>query len=395
MDQPCEAGDGDRARRFAEGGDTPLLFGEGTILRYDQSSGALGAFAQRVRRCPRLRADYPHGPHAMRLTIDSLSTTEGYLQDAPVTFAPGLTCVIGARGTCKSTLVETLRFAFDCNRARVAVLIATAGTPQEESHPFRGLIHETLGSGSVCCRLSQKDATETASLTIDRHVAALPRLYRDGIVELTDRSVFDCIEIYSQGDLQRIAERDDLRLELIDRPNKAEIETLKQQRTDRARTLMDVGRQLRGTRGDIETRRADLRGLEQLRGQLVQLQADRPTLSRELDAERVAYLARKELCERIQAVVNASGTVLAELVTAARPLGDLDALARDLAAIPAPEVSALLDHLRSVADLVGRVRAECEAAQSPDPTSLVQAIQHSCEEHNANYYRLQIGRAHV
>ena len=51
----------------------------------------------------------------MEIRIDSLATTAGFLKEAPVRFSPGLTCLIGARGTCKSTIVETIRFAFDCD----------------------------------------------------------------------------------------------------------------------------------------------------------------------------------------------------------------------------------------------------------------------------------------
>ena len=41
----------------------------------------------------------------MGLKIRSLGTSAGFLEKAPVEFADGLTCVIGARGTCKSTVV--------------------------------------------------------------------------------------------------------------------------------------------------------------------------------------------------------------------------------------------------------------------------------------------------
>jgi len=63
--------------------------------------------------------------------IKSVRTTAGFLQNAQVDFASGLTCVIGARGTCKSTLVETIRFAFNCNPNRVELLLS--GHPKTTS----------------------------------------------------------------------------------------------------------------------------------------------------------------------------------------------------------------------------------------------------------------------
>ena len=59
----------------------------------------------------------------MRSIIRTVRTTKGFLQNAQIDFEPGLTCVIGARGTCKSTLVETIRFAFDCDPHRVGILV--------------------------------------------------------------------------------------------------------------------------------------------------------------------------------------------------------------------------------------------------------------------------------
>src|SRR6476646_8689155 len=74
--------------------------------------------------------------------ISRLTTTDGHLRDVPIEFADGLNCTIGARGTCKSTIVETIRFLFDVDRDRVDVLLdapSSSGGP-----PHRGLIAATL-----------------------------------------------------------------------------------------------------------------------------------------------------------------------------------------------------------------------------------------------------------
>ncbi len=49
----------------------------------------------------------------MSAYLKRVSTSSGFLKDCPVEFAPSLTCIIGARGTCKSTLIESIRFAFE------------------------------------------------------------------------------------------------------------------------------------------------------------------------------------------------------------------------------------------------------------------------------------------
>jgi hypothetical protein len=45
------------------------------------------------------------------------------LQNSQIDLTPGLNCVIGARGTCNSTLVETSRFAFNGGPERVEILV--------------------------------------------------------------------------------------------------------------------------------------------------------------------------------------------------------------------------------------------------------------------------------
>src|SRR4051794_17528874 len=119
----------------------------------------------------------------MSVRIRSLSASSGYLQKAPIRLADGLTCIIGARGTCKSTIVETIRFAFNCDPKRIDnLLLAEAKRPQsQDSLSHRGMIRETLKEGNVCCELEEDDATGPSRLTIERDVSSRPRIYRDGI----------------------------------------------------------------------------------------------------------------------------------------------------------------------------------------------------------------------
>ena len=234
----------------------------------------------------------------MPTILRSITTTAGFLQDAPIHFAPGLTCIIGSRGTCKSTVVETLRFAFNCDPTRVKELIASQKKETADTHPCAGIVYATLADGRACCAVEEHGAAGSHSLTIERDIYSEPRLYREGVKELSDASVLDRIEIYSQGDLQRIAEDDGLRLELIDRPHKAMITRLKAQRDDAAKQLRELGPAIRERRAEIESRRTEIRGLEALRAQLNELQASRPSLSTELDREREAFLGPKHFSMR-------------------------------------------------------------------------------------------------
>ena len=64
----------------------------------------------------------------------------GHLRDTPLELSRGLNSIIGARGTCKSTIVETIRFLFDDDEARVAE--PSAATKPPVSNPAGRRLHD-------------------------------------------------------------------------------------------------------------------------------------------------------------------------------------------------------------------------------------------------------------
>jgi hypothetical protein len=99
------------------------------------------------------------------------------------------------------------------------------------------MVRATLGAGVAKCLITEIGVDGHDDLTIEREVDTGPRIYRNGIEELSDFDVLHNVEIYSQGDLQEIAQNESLRLELIDRPNKSEITLLDSQRREIAQEL--------------------------------------------------------------------------------------------------------------------------------------------------------------
>jgi hypothetical protein len=326
----------------------------------------------------------------MPIIIRSLKTSAGYLRNAPVRFADGLTCIIGARGTCKSTIVETLRFAFDCDPGRVErVLLGDPKRPAGDAPSQHGLVRATLGDGAACCEVCETRPDGAQKLTVEREVHAKPRLYREGIKELADTSLLDRIEIYSQGDLQEISQNDHLRLELIDRPNKGVISGLKAQRDKLTADLRLLGPQVRARRAEIEARRADVHGLEQLRGQLAELQSQRPALPRELDEEREGYLRRKNLLGAFEAALGNREKILAAALDALGQELDLGTLEADVPPLEIEEAITLLERLRSLREQLARQRRQLEAAQADDFQGLLAVVRDRVEARNARYNALR------
>jgi predicted ATPase len=71
----------------------------------------------------------------MNMRLKKVSATGGFLQNVDLEFKAGLNCIIGARGTCKSTLVESIRFAFNCGDRKVEQLTTEI---RSAARPYKG-----------------------------------------------------------------------------------------------------------------------------------------------------------------------------------------------------------------------------------------------------------------
>jgi recombinational DNA repair ATPase RecF len=128
--------------------------------------------------------------------IKSVSTNAGFLEECQIEFSKGLTCIIGSRGTCKSTLIETIRFAFNCDPQRVKWLIGEGEGTRESCY---GLIKATLGAGSLRCHVFEQTASGQSLFVLEREVDGETRIYQDGVREHADT------DIVESGNGQRFA----------------------------------------------------------------------------------------------------------------------------------------------------------------------------------------------
>lgn len=304
----------------------------------------------------------------MSFQISQLSTTDGHLRDVPLEFGPGLNCIIGARGTCKSTIVETIRFIFDDDRSRVKELL---DADREGSGPtHRGLIAATLGGGTAQIRLVGDPAGEELAV-IERDAGGdRPAIYRDGVVVVEDPQLLSEIEIYSQGELQDIATDAAKRLALIDRPRQAHIDQWNAEISDVSAQVTEIGPQLRQVAEAIEAAEASLAEGKPLIEQLDQLRANRPQMSAEVSGLREAHQERESRIERANAAL-AHYRVGGE---------DLESL-RESVAAAAAEAAALRGsgsaELESMAERLGEAASALDKVigDLPDPTELVELLQ--------------------
>ena len=334
----------------------------------------------------------------MKWTLQKLTTTSGYLQSCPIEFAPGLNCVIGARGTCKSTIVETIRFVFDCEPEKVVPMISdpdkaraliNASTLSGNLEPLAraGLLLETLAGGTAKCTIAAADDPSQSKYVVERNITAPSRVYRDGVQQIDDSSVLHRIEVFSQGELQTIAERPERRLALIDRPNQKRVAELKSRMKEITDELKTIGPNIRQRKAEIESRQAKVQSLDASKKQLEELQSGRPSLSPELEAERIAFNQRRQDYELLKVAVQAYERAM---VAARSMLEEESALrtAADFAKELDTQGSALIaGTIKSIVDALPIIRILVE---KPDELeAALEQVGAEFETKNAKYYELR------
>ena len=326
----------------------------------------------------------------MRTYLKTVSTSSGFLEDCPVDFERGLTCIIGARGTCKSTLIESIRFAFELEKVRVATLIGDEDDG-EPSWPTYGIINNTLRAGSVRCALETADSGSQQEVTLEREVGGEPRIFVDGVREHTNRDLLRDIEIFSQGDLQRIAEDDNdkLRLALIDRPHRNQVAELNAERRKASEKLRHLGPDLRTIRGKLSTLDHEITQLDAARSQLDRLTKEAPAASPELEVERQSHERRQHILKTLRSVeVERKG--LADRLEGVR--ASARRVAESIASFTADTESALGDDTAPLMELAAAVEEVVTAAQKVDSVRLarlIDALDMRFEEASERYYQLR------
>ncbi|MBS1902313.1 MAG: AAA family ATPase [Bacteroidetes bacterium] len=244
----------------------------------------------------------------MRYTLSSISTTGGFLENCKIQFSPKLTCIIGARGTCKSTVIESIRFAL------------RHGSDEKLRTIESGIIQNTLGFGTVNCELLRQDDTDESRFVIEREVGSEATIFEDDIRELETNDFSNCVEIYSQGQIQELADQADegLRLALIDRPKAAHILMLQLRRNNLAGQLRKVGNDLRSVNSEIAIQKEQLQPSANVQRQLEELNQNSPSISNELEVENISFERRN----RVLAELNELAMLQSETLEDVRVLRD-------------------------------------------------------------------------
>jgi len=134
-----------------------------------------------------------------------LSVVGGFLDGMRVDFAPGLNCIIGARATGKTTVLEFIRFA-----------LAAMPDDSNACKRIESLVSRNLDSGRVELGIETKDGLAyVVSRTLGEDPVVLSDDGKPTEITLKAGGFFKA-DIFSQNELENIADRPLSQLELID-----------------------------------------------------------------------------------------------------------------------------------------------------------------------------------
>jgi energy-coupling factor transporter ATP-binding protein EcfA2 len=140
----------------------------------------------------RLNADPQPEPHAEFL---AMTWEGGFLDDTSVHFNGNLNVLIGGRGTGKSTLIESMRYALG---------LEPLGEDARKAH--EGLVRDVLRSGTKISLLVRSHRPSERSYTIERSVPNPPIVKdeRGEVLTLTPRDVMPGVEVFGQHEISEL-----------------------------------------------------------------------------------------------------------------------------------------------------------------------------------------------
>ncbi len=183
------------------------------------------------------------------------------------------------------------------------------------------------------------------------------------------------------------------RLALIDRPNQKRVAELAARLGELTEQLKAIGPKIRQHRAEIESRQAKVQTLEPTRKQLIDLQAQRPSLSPELEAERVAYNERGRAYEQLKVAVQSYGRALSaarSMLVEESTLLTAAAFGRALGTSGAAILASSMDEFAKTFPAVRRI-----AENSENIEVALAKVASDFESMNARYYELRKDQQNV
>ncbi len=227
------------------------------------SDVSVGAFRQAFldpQSRIRLHSDKKPDPHAEFL---AMTWEGGFLRDTAVHFNENLNVLVGGRGTGKSTMIESIRYALGLD---------PLGDEARKAH--EGVIRHVLQAGTKVSLLVQSHKPSKRRYTIERSVPNPPVVKDEAgeVLTLSPREVMPGVDVFGQheiSELTKSSEKLTLLLErFVDRdPSLSGRKAKVHLELGRSRSrIVDVQREMKA----LDERLAALPGLEETQGRFRQ-----------------------------------------------------------------------------------------------------------------------------
>lgn len=161
--------------------------------------------------------------------IKSIELTGGFLQGVKLEFDDGLNCIIGGRGTGKTSVLEAIRYALD--------RMPDPHNDKARYQAIEKLLDHNLGGGSARVELETADGT-TYTVTRGRGESPLVINAEGKPTEINiGKDIIFGVDLYSQNQIEDIANDAFFQLQLIDKFIHREIDELEREIREATKSL--------------------------------------------------------------------------------------------------------------------------------------------------------------
>ncbi len=153
----------------------------------------------------RLHSDSVPDPHAEFL---AMTWEGGFLRDTAVHFNENLNVLVGGRGTGKSTMIESIRYALD---------LEPLGEEARKAH--EGVVRHVLQSGTKVSLRVRSHKPSKRCYTIERSVPNPPVVKDEAgeVLALSPRDVMPGVEVFGQHEISELTKSSEKRTLLLER----------------------------------------------------------------------------------------------------------------------------------------------------------------------------------
>jgi ABC-type cobalamin/Fe3+-siderophores transport system ATPase subunit len=231
----------------------------------------------------------------------SLRVIGGFLDGLNLMFDTGLTCLIGARGTGKSTILELIRFTLD--------LLPRKDLSAAARKRLDSIISGNLNGGRVELEVETADGARYFVSRVQGEEPIVMDKERNPVpVKLPG---FFRAEIFSQNEVEGIADQKRFQLDLIDSFAPDEIDSLEWEIEDLSASIVHVAQEASPLRMEVQMLDEKLKQLPNIEERLKCYKMEGDSSAEELDKAHVAKAQR----DRESRVFKGTNDVLARFRT--------------------------------------------------------------------------------